>query len=193
VLVPFDWTRDGNAILGSYITAVHTGHARLVLWPRENMPATTPERVVVERAGTNLWQGRYSPDGRWLSFSVQPLDERARVQLAVVPATGGAGREWTPIAPEHRWADKPRWAPDGRTIYFLSAHGSSFFNLWGSRFDVARGKPVGKPFKITHFAAPGFALVSDMVQTELGISARRALLAMASVTGDIWVLDNVDK
>jgi hypothetical protein len=149
--------------------------------------------VLVEDAGAHIWQGRYSPDGRWLAFVAQPLAGEGRVHLAVVPASGAARQQWTAVAPEHRWADKPRWAPDGRTIFFLSGQDSSFFNLWGSRFDSARGKPVGEPFKITRFDAPGLAIPSDIVQVELGISARRAVLTMANVTGNIWMLDNVDK
>jgi hypothetical protein len=123
----------------------------------------------------------------------QPVNEGGRVQLSVVPASGAARTQWTFVAPEHRWADKPRWAPDGRTIYFLSGQDSSFFNLWGSRFDSVRGKPVGAPFKITSFDAPGLVIPSEIGQVELGISARRTVLTMANITGNIWMLDNVDK
>ena len=97
------------------------------------------------------------------------------------------------LAREHEWADKPRWAPDGRTIYFLSRHNSPFFNLWGSRFDRARGKPVGEPFKVTHFDAPSLVISPEIAAAANGISARRAVLTMATVTGNIWMLENVDK
>jgi Tol biopolymer transport system component len=193
VLLPSDWTRDGSAILGSYLSPLYTGRARLALWRRASAAATAPERVLVDDVNANIWQGRYSRDGRWLGFVAQPIAEGERVQLAVVPASGAARERWTAVAPEHRWADKPRWAPDGRTIYFLSGQDSSFFNLWGSRFDSVSGKPVGEPFKITHFDAPGLVIPSDIVQVELGISARRAVLTMANVTGNVWMLDNVDR
>jgi Tol biopolymer transport system component len=150
--------------------------------------------VLVKDARARIWEGRYSPDGRWLSFIAEPVDERARfLQLAVVPAAGGSRAEWTHIAREHEWPDKPRWAPDGRTIYFLSRHNSSVFNLWGSRFDTTRGKPVGEPFMVTHFDAPSRVISTDFSRSSISISARRALLTMTTATGNIWMLDNVDR
>lgn len=106
--------------------------ARLELWPTQNVTGTTSDRVLVEDAQAKLWQGRFSPDGRWLSFVTQPTDGPARTQLVVTPAAGAARADWTHIVPEHEGADKPRWAPDGRTIYFVSQQNTSFFNLWGS-------------------------------------------------------------
>jgi dipeptidyl aminopeptidase/acylaminoacyl peptidase len=91
----------------------------------------------------------------------------------------------------HEGADKPRWAPDGRTIYFVSQQNTSFFNLWGVRFDSARGRPIGEPFSLTHFNAAGLVMSPD--GADIDISASRELLTMASVSGYVWMLDNVDK
>jgi Tol biopolymer transport system component len=193
LLMPSDWTADGRAILGTHISPLYTGMARLALWRTDHAAATASGRVLVEDARARLYQARYSPDGRWISFIVQPTDG-SRTQLAVVPAAGGARADWIHIAREHEWPDKSRWSPDGRTIYFLSRLRSSFINLWGSRFDTERGTPVGEPFRITHFDAPGLVISPNLADgSEIGISAHRALLTMATVTGNIWMLDNVDK
>jgi eukaryotic-like serine/threonine-protein kinase len=194
VLIPQDWTPDGRAILGVYVAPLFVGMARLELWPTVKAAESAPDRVLVTDAHARIWQGRYSPNGRWISFVAVPIDEQARsVQLAVVPAAGGPRAAWTRIAGEHEVADKPRWSPDGRAIYFLSKHNSSFFNLWGIRFDTGRGKPVGKPFKLTHFDSPGTVMSPDIANTDLGISARRALLTLETMTGNIWMLDHVDR
>jgi hypothetical protein len=111
----------------------------------------------------------------------------------VVPAGGGAREEWTAIAGEHEWTDKPRWAPDGRTIYFLSRHSSPFFNLWASRFDREHGKPVGEPFQLTNFDSPSLLIWPEIAGAANGISAHRAVLTMATVTGNIWMIENVDR
>jgi Tol biopolymer transport system component len=37
--------------------------------------------------------------------------------LGVVPAGGGA---WRRLTDPRLWADKARWAPDGKAIYFIS-------------------------------------------------------------------------
>jgi Tol biopolymer transport system component len=167
--------------------------ARLELWPIDKAFATAPDRVLVADARARIWQGLYSPDWRWISFVAQSTERLDDLQLAVISAAGGPRADWTYIAPEHEWPNKPRWSPDGRTIYFVSRHNSSNFNLWGTPFDTTRGKPAGEPFRVTHFDAPGLVISPDVVGSEMGISARRAMLTMETVTGNIWMLDNVDK
>jgi Tol biopolymer transport system component len=193
VFLATDWTRDGRAILGTYLAPPITGRAKVALWPKWNTTATAPERVLVQDAAANLWNGRFSPDGRWVSFTAQSTAERARSRLFLVPAGGGTREEWTAVAGEHEWTDKPRWAPDGRTIYFLSRHNSPFFNLWASRFDREHGKPVGEPFQLTNFDSPSLLIWPEIAGAANGISANRAVLTMATVTGNIWMIENVDR
>jgi hypothetical protein len=58
------------------------------------------------------------------------------------------------------------------TIYFVSGR-DGFFNVWGIRFDVVKGKPVGDPFQVTSFESPSL------------------MLTIGEVSGSIWILDNV--
>ena len=84
------------------------------------------------QAGTKAWttddilalkavsDPRVSPDGRWVTYVVQGLnDDKSDYQndLYVVPAGGGEARRLTtsPANDEH-----PRWSPDGRWIAFIS-------------------------------------------------------------------------
>jgi hypothetical protein len=96
------------------------------------------------------------------------------------------------VAEQQGWPDKPRWAPDGRTLYFISSEGSSFFNLWGVRFDPDAGRPLGDPFRVTTFDSPALMISPIVNSAELGISAHRAVFTMMTVTGNIWMLDRVD-
>ncbi len=192
---PHDWTGDGRAIMGAYSSPIYAGMARLELWTFSHPATLTSRRVLVKDEHARIWQGRFSPNGRWLSFVVESVEDRSHVpQLAVAPAAGGVRSEWTRIAREHEWPDKPRWSPDGRTIYFVSRHNSSFFNLWGNRFDAESEEAVGEPFRVTQFDAPNRMIWPDVGSgSEIDISARHALLTMATVTGNIWMLDQVDK
>jgi serine/threonine protein kinase/Tol biopolymer transport system component len=191
--LPSGWTADDRAILGSYLTPAYTGPGALALWS-SSTPASAPERVLIAAdPRSQLWQGRFSPDGRWLSFVATSREGPQSIKLVVAPAAGAPAADWTRIALEHEWADKPRWAPDGRTLYFLSRHQTSFYNLWGIRFDPDRGKPVGEPFMVTRFDSPGLVISPLIGDSEIGISARRAMLTMTTVSGNIWMLDNVDR
>ena len=55
--------------------------------------------------------------------------------VAVARMEGTPIAKWTPgEVPTLSNSDKPRWAPDGRTLYFLTSRGG-FYNLAGIRFD----------------------------------------------------------
>jgi eukaryotic-like serine/threonine-protein kinase len=185
-----DWTRDGAAILGSYFHPISSA-APLALWSSSGQ-SSKPERILLADPPASLWQGRFSSDGRWVSFGLQRPNALG-VELMVAAAGGAPPAEWTRLAADHVFPDKPRWAPDGRTLYFLSRGSGAFFNLWGIRFDPERGRAVGAPFMITRFDSSSQMVSPDLAETEMGISARRAMLTMATVSGSIWMLDNVDK
>jgi hypothetical protein len=91
------------------------------------------------------------------------------------------------------WSDKPSWAPDGRTLYFLSSQNSSFINLWRVRFDPESGRPIGAPSMMTHVDSPGWLITRDGGGGDIGVSRSRIVLTMATATGNIWMLENADR
>jgi hypothetical protein len=112
----------------------------------------------------------------------------------VMPSSGAPRQSWVRVAGALPTADKPRWAPDGRTIYFVARHASySGYNVWGVRFDSARGIPGDEPFRVTSFDSVTLAIDPRMSVSEIGVSSDRLVLPMVSVTGNVWMLDNVDK
>jgi Tol biopolymer transport system component len=195
-LMPTSFTRDGRALVVSKSTL---DVVPLWLWPiarAANGPASakdSPERVLLEKAGTNFWQGVLSPNGRWLAFVPGVLTEPDRGRLAVVPFDSASTAPWTEISPDSAWLDKPRWSPDGRLLYFIARGAAGFFDLAATRFDPDRGTPVGAPFTLTHFDSPAMMISNDLGHTEIGISAHRAMLTMVTQTGSVWMLENVDK
>ena len=80
---------------------------------RRSLPAAAPSRVLLATGDKQFWQGRYSPDGRWVSFVAFDAGREASLELGITPADGRSGSTWTRIAAEHAWPDKPRWSPDG--------------------------------------------------------------------------------
>jgi Tol biopolymer transport system component len=108
----------------------------------------------------------------------------------VLPASGGSRRQWTPLTSDKYWADKPRWAPDGRSVYFTYLR-DSFRNVWGIRFDPDSGKPAGDPFQVTQFDSMRHQLAPRNQGAEIGVSASRLVLTISEQTGSIWMLDHV--
>ena len=67
------------------------------------------------------------------------------------------------------------------------------FNLWAVRFDPERGTPVDPPFALTHFDSQSLVISPEMTQSDMDVSSGYIVLTMKTVTGSIWMLDNVDK
>jgi dipeptidyl aminopeptidase/acylaminoacyl peptidase len=63
---------------------------------------------------------RFSPDGKWLAYRAQsrPGNEADRFRLLVLDRASGVTRELTPRF--DAWVEDYRWAPDSRSIYFLT-------------------------------------------------------------------------
>ena len=78
----------------------------------------TPTQVTTGLGGDR--QPAWSPDGKWIAYSTQldpKLFEYGTKHIAVVPAAGGQAKVLT-LALD-RNSEKPRFAPDGKSIYFV--------------------------------------------------------------------------
>jgi tricorn protease-like protein len=134
-----------------------------------------------------LFQGQQSPDGRWVAFeAIRDVPKGRESTIYAVPAIGGA---WSRVTDSRQWDDKPRWSPDGKTIYFVSSRGG-FYNVWGKRFDLKTGK-VGNPFRVTDFNNPGFMVPNFIPDVGLSIATTRLAITISQASGGIWILDNV--
>ena len=181
----FDWSGDGKRLLISQGNSA-TGHPDLWLLPVAAKPdAEAAEQKVTSSPAYDLYQGHFSPDGRWIIFEAwRQQSSTQESTLYVMAATGGP---WIRITDGKHWDDKPRWSPDGKTIYFVSSR-EGFFNVWGIRFDAVKGKPIGDPFQVTSFESPSLMLAEI---SELSLTQEKLVLTIAEVSGSIWVLDNV--
>jgi Tol biopolymer transport system component/DNA-binding winged helix-turn-helix (wHTH) protein len=181
---PSDWSPDGASLLMLQGTDVW-------LVPMAAAPhAETKARKIISDPKYDLYQPHFSPNARWIVFGAAANSPTmVETTLYVVPAAGGA---WTQITDGNHWDDKPRFSPDGKTIYFVSGRGG-FFNVWGIHFDPIGGTPVGEPFQVSAFEGPGLMIPKWIPPVELSINENKLVLNIAEVSGGIWVLDNVDR
>ncbi len=191
VMLPWDWAPDDKAILGSWREQGRMDQYVLAIWPIGPTMATRPDRVIVESSGVNFWQARYSPNNRWVSFVAQRMRNPGTVEIGIVPAGSNRATTWTRILENHVWPDKPRWSPDGRTLYFLSRGADGYFNLWGVPIDPARGAQTAEPFQVTHFSSPDRRIDPDMSNAEIDVASDRLVLPMQNLKGSIWLLSGV--
>ena len=184
------WSPDGKSLLVS----MPGSESRLEIW---EMPATGSDatakarKLVAADSRTNLWQSRYSPDGRWILFEAEENKSNLHQStIYVTPATGGG--PWTRITESNHWDNKPRWSPDGRSIYYLSGR-NGFFNVWGIHFDPVKGKPEGDPFQVTNFDSPKRMVADVMPAVGLSLTEDKLIVTVAQRSGSIWILDDMDR
>jgi Tol biopolymer transport system component/DNA-binding winged helix-turn-helix (wHTH) protein len=191
----FDWSPDGRSLLVSKTFDLQD----VTVWqvPISAAPhAELQEREIIAKPGFQIWQPYFSPDGQWIAFEATSLQDpsgqtEGRSSLYVMRATGGP---WIPIVNDSNCVDKPRWSPDGKTIYFLFLpSGGSFFNVWAVHFNPETGKAVGKPFQVTSLDSPSRMIPRDMAHVEISVSQKSLVTTLEQVSGGIWVLDNVDR
>jgi len=184
----YDWSGDGKRLLISQENSA-TAHPDVWLLPVASRPnAEAAAQKVTSSPEYSLYQCHFSPDGRWIIFGGwRNRSSAVESALYVMAATGGP---WIRITDGKRWDDKPRWSPDGKTIYFVSGRGG-FFNVWGIRFDAVKGKPVGDPFQVTSFKSPSLMVPTNIPPVELSLTQEKLVLTITEVSGSIWILDNV--
>jgi serine/threonine protein kinase/Tol biopolymer transport system component len=89
-------------------------------------------------------QPNWSPDGRRLAFWGIARPGSARV-VRTIPASGGTP---TDVLKDGFVNWNPVWAPDGRSLYFVSDRGGSM-NLWRIPVDQGTGEVRGEPQPVT--------------------------------------------
>ena len=181
-----DWSADGKRILAGHGAGVPF---TTELWTLPIESTDKPPARVVSLPGHGLGAGAaLSPDGRWVSFTAWKRDVESGSALFVARIADGATHALTDYT---RWHERPRWTPDGRTIYFMSSdlRGTFSFNVWGLRFDPARGHSIGAAYQITNLEGPAYAI--DAREPALALWRDRLLVQIAESAGSIWMLDGI--
>ena len=187
-ITPYDWSPDERNILVTQWDS-KTRHSDVSLLPVSAGPnAETASRRLISCSGCDLYEPHFSPDARWIVFkAVAELATAVESKLYVAPAGGGP---WKAITDGEHWADKPRWAPDGKTIYFLSQE-DGYFNVWARRFEPTTGRPIGAPHRVTSFARPKLMVPFFIQPVGFSLTQDRLLLSILEVSGSIWMLENL--
>jgi Tol biopolymer transport system component len=185
-----DWSKDGQAILGACRFSQSERYSTcLVPVSSANETGDSSVRVIASDPKRNLFNQRFSPDQRWITFLAHDL---LYASTSTVYVTSSVGGPWRAITEGAWFDDKPRWGPDGQVLYFVSNR-TGVANVWGRRFNETTGTPIGEPFPVTSFRSAQFVLTPRTVQMDIGITATHLLLPMSESRSEIWMLDQIDR
>lgn len=186
---PSDWTTDGTTILGDCRPTRDQTTGICAVSASSADADVRAAKVLVHRPGSNLYNPRFSPGERWISFVAVDARGSRTARLYVAPATGG---EWIPVTDGDAFDDKARWTPDGRTIFFISDRGG-YLNMRGRKFDPVTGRMIGESFAVTSFGSGGTGLPSNPALIEFSVTGRQIFLPLTESSRSVWVLDNIDR
>jgi Tol biopolymer transport system component len=132
------WTPDGQHLSYGAFDGIHTlsldgNEVRFI--PRIN-----------KLSGNQRGERLYVPHGRWL-VTARIKEDEPGMDLYILPATGGPLRRLTNLPGDSHW---PAWAPDGRTLYFVSRTADTS-NIWKLSMDSEKGLATGEPQQVTFF------------------------------------------
>jgi Tol biopolymer transport system component len=139
-----DWSPDGRYFL---MDRGNIGSTDLWVFPVNDPGKAFPlvQSTFLEHGG------QFSPDGRWVAY-VSRHSGRDEVYVTSFP---GGGTRWQVSG---SGGTQPRWSPDGRELYFLSAGDelmAAVIDTVGSRFEVGEVRPL---FRVNMFAGPRHGL-----------------------------------
>jgi dipeptidyl aminopeptidase/acylaminoacyl peptidase len=115
-------------------------------------PMTFEDMMQMKRLGETA----VSADGKWLAYSVTSVDLAANSRIgalflqAIAPSTSEAKVEPIPVAATMAGDSGLQFAPDGKSILFLSGRGGSQ-QIWTADFDSATGATTN-PRKLSSIA-----------------------------------------
>jgi Tol biopolymer transport system component len=174
----WDWSLDEQALLLSSRGELNN----IYLFNR----ITKTQRVVVQSSEYSMFQARLSPDQRWVTFmGARPPNGR----LWIAPFRGHqavAESDWIPLTEATGWGDKPRWSPDGNTVYYV-AERDGFPCVWAQRLEPVTKRPIGPPASIHHFHSGRLSMRNvGYGGLEIGIAQDGIIFNLGELTGNIW-------
>lgn len=181
---PSDFTSDGRHIF--YITGgrpaiigildIASGqHADLIKHPSYDLYGA---RVRLNSSG----------DG-WVAFYADNGVRTHQIFLAPMRAFQPAPQEkWIAVTDGAHWDQSPVWAPDGRTIYYVSRH-DGFACIMARAIDPLSGQPRGTSWAVQHFHSSSQTLMRSMNRRgadALWVAGDRIFFTLDNRSSDLW-------
>lgn len=99
---------------------------------------TGAESIVLSMENRSFTTASLSPDGRWILFAANTQKKPSVPENLDIYVIRADGAQLTQLTYHHGHDLSPVWAPDGKSIYFLSQRGSEKgeYNIWKMNFTL---------------------------------------------------------
>jgi eukaryotic-like serine/threonine-protein kinase len=145
---------------------------------------TTGKRTeLLKRRNSDVESAQFSPDNRWIAFTVDSLAEDGSSHLFVAGFRGEEELredEWIAVTEPTAICYTPRWSPDGNLLYFASNQ-DGFFCIWAQHLDPATKHPFGPAFSVYHFHR------AQLPRAVFSVARNKMVFTLSELTGNIWM------
>jgi Tol biopolymer transport system component len=171
-----DWSPDGTHLL------IQRGNpTRLALRDLRS----GGEIELAAHPSWNLFQPRFSPDGRWIVFHTSNTPSLR--QIYTIPAFSALSvpvDAWIPVVED--FGVQPSWAPDGSAIYHFSLRDGAFC-AWLQRVDPVTKRPLGSPRAVQHLHQPQLRAAAAAGVTN-HVASGYLYVTLTSAAANLWML-----
>jgi serine/threonine protein kinase len=183
---PWDWSPDGRQLL--YLIPEGARQPGLVVGIVD--AATREKSVYLEHPEYSLARARFSPDGRWVSFTATAVNGGGhRIVIAPSQSRGASGEQWITVAEDTATLDKARWSLDGNLLYYVS-EADGFRCIRGRRLHPETKRPVGEPIDVYHSHSARRSLMNPWLgHLEISLGPERLFFNLGEATGNIWLAE----
>jgi Tol biopolymer transport system component len=140
------------------------------------------QTLLISKPGQHVLYARFSPDNRWISFTIRTKLNRGRIAIAPIDGARPVPESaWISIA-EEGTSDWANWSPDGKTLYFTSER-DGHDCLWAQRLEPVSHRPAADAFPVQH-------LHGRLSYADYGWSAAgdRIAIALEEIAGSVWMM-----
>jgi Tol biopolymer transport system component len=138
IKTPLDWSSDGRWLL--YAERGKDTGSDLWVLPDVNGPAGQDRKPIPYLVTPfNEGQAKFSPDGKWVSYS---SNESGTVEVYVRPFPASSGGKWLVSS---GGGNQARWRSDGKELFYMSPSGSLMaaeVHATGSAFEIGAPKSL---------------------------------------------------
>jgi eukaryotic-like serine/threonine-protein kinase len=150
-----------------------------------NLQSRVP-RLLLRNGKLAFDQASISPDRHWIVYLGNHDPEHTQLFVAPLAGLFVDLRHSRAISDAAHWNDKPRWAPDGQSIFYVS-DADGFTCIWKQSFNVSTGS-AGPPQPFIHFHHVRLSPMHlSRVAFNMSVSRQEVLYNAGDLRSNIWI------